>query len=371
MNDKIFALKGNLVYTPTSDELKVMADSYLVCEDGKIVRTYQKLPDIYAHIQVIDYGDCIIMPGMTDLHLHAPQYSFRATNMDTELLEWLEHNTFPEEARYADIDYAHKAYSIFVDSLKKSATTCACIFATIHKDATLLLMDMLEEAHIISMVGKVNMNRNCPDSLMENNIDDTIDWIDEVLLRNYKYVSPILTPRFIPSCDDDMMREIKKLQLRYDLPVQSHLSENLSEISWVQKLCPSSKFYADAYDQFGLFGGDYKTIMAHCVYSDDRELDLIYKNKVYIAHCPESNANLSSGIAPIRHFLDKGVYIGLGSDIAGGTSENMFRCISQAIQVSKLRWRLISDEYRPLTVSEAVFMSTKGGGSFFGKTGSL
>ena len=87
--------------------------------------------------------------------------------MDLELLDWLNTITFPQEAKYADLSYAKKAYSIFVDDLKHSFTTRACIFATLHRPATELLMDMLEESGLTTMVGKVNMDRNGAPELQE------------------------------------------------------------------------------------------------------------------------------------------------------------------------------------------------------------
>ena len=84
------------------------------------------------------YGDRIIVPGFVDLHVHAPQYAFRGLGMDMELLDWLETNTFPEESKYKDIIYAQKAYQMFVDNLKKSATTRACIFASFFENCRLV-----------------------------------------------------------------------------------------------------------------------------------------------------------------------------------------------------------------------------------------
>ena len=111
--------------------------------------------------------------------------------------------------------------------------------------------------------------------------------------------------------------------------------------------------------------------MAHCVHCPDDEIALMKERGVYIAHCSQSNSNLSSGIAPVRRYLEEGLHIGLGSDIAGGTSLSIFRAMSDAIQTSKLRWRLVDDSLKALTVEEVFYMATKGGGSFFGKVGSF
>ena len=374
MKKELFALKGTLCYSKNMHELVFMENSYVICENGISAGVFSRLPEKYKDIPVEDMGNKLIIPGFTDLHLHAPQYAYRGTGMDLELLDWLNTITFPQEARYEDLSYAREAYSIFTDDLKHSFTTRACMFATLHRPATELLMDMLEESGLVTMVGKVNMDRNGSPELQEESAQvsakDTRQWLEDIKGR-YQHTYPILTPRFIPSCTDGLMTELRKIQKEYQLPVQSHLSENLGEISWVKELCPTSRFYGDAYDQFGLFGGSCPTIMAHCVHSSDEELHLIKDQGVYIAHCPQSNTDLSSGIAPIRKYLDMDLHVGLGTDIAAGFSLSMFRAMADAIQVSKLRWRLADQTLAPLTLDEAFYMATIGGGSFFGKVGSF
>ena len=375
MNEPVFILKGNIVYSKNKDELRILKDHYLISESGLVKGVFEKVPPEYAQVSVSDYGECLIIPGLTDLHVHAPQYTFRAMGMDMELLEWLETNTFPEEAKYQDLEYARRAYRIFTDNLKRSATTRACIFGTIHRDATLLLMDQLEQSGLVTYVGKVNMDRNCPDYLREESAEEsgiqTVEWIKDVLHKKYQNTMPILTPRFTPSCSDELMENLKKIQMYYQIPVQSHLSENPGEIAWVKELCPWSEFYGDAYDRFGLFGADCKTVMAHCVYSGKEEQQRMKENGVFIAHCPESNMNLSSGVAPVRTFLEEGLHVGIGSDVAGGSTENLFKAMALAIQASKLRWRMQDDGLKPLTLEEVFYIATKGGGEFFGNVGSF
>mgnify|MGYP001190343752 FL=1 len=375
MKKTTFALKGSIVYSMDKDHLGSNPNSYLICENGICAGVFECLPERYQNIPVKDYGNQLIIPGLVDLHLHAPQYGFRGLGMDLELLDWLNTNTFPEEAKYADLSYAEKGYRIFAEELANSATTRAVIFATIHVPATKLLMDLMEKTGMKTYVGKLNMDRNSPDYLCESDaqqsLDDTEKWIQDCKGR-YQNTAPILTPRFTPSCTDQLMESLGKLQKRTGLPVQSHLSENKSEIKWVQELCPDTRFYGESYDRYGMFGGqDCKTIMAHCVYSSPEEVDLMEQRGVYIAHCPQSNTNLSSGVAPVRAYLDRNLRVGLGSDIAGGFSPSIFRAMSDAVQVSKLRWRLLDDSLKPLTMPEAIYLGTKGGGTFFGKVGSF
>ena len=332
-------LKGNFIYSIDKNNIEIKENQYLLVKDGKVEGFYNEVPSIAKDVKVEDYKDNIIIPGLSDLHVHAPQYAFRGMGMDMQLLDWLNTYAFKEEGKYKDLEYAKKQYSKFVDDVKNSATTRLSIFATLHKDATIMLMDLLEDAGVKAYVGKVNMDRNSPDFLSEDTIEskeDTIEWLEQIKDR-YKNIKPILTPRFIPSCTDKLMDEIQNINKKYKLPIQSHLSENTSEIDWVADLHPDTNNYAEAYDKYNLFGRENKTIMAHCVHCPDDELNLIKQNNVTVAHCPQSNANLTSGIAPIKKMLDMGIDVGLGSDIAAGSSLSIFRAMSDAVQVSKLR----------------------------------
>lgn len=369
---KNFVVKGNIISSKNPSELAIHENAFLVCAEGLTAGIFPELPEEYASFPLYDYGKCLIIPGLVDLHVHAPQYTYRGLGMDKELLDWLQTYAFPEESRYEDPDYAERAYRIFVEKMRTNATTRACIFATAHVPATLLLMEMLEKSGLITYVGKVSMDRNAPAPLCEESPAVAAAAVEKWLktsLKKYKNTKPMLTPRFIPSCTDELLTFLGRFQKKYHVPVQSHLSENLNEIAWVRELCPYSSDYGEAYEHFGLFGGNAPTVMAHGVWPGKREFARIKERGVYIAHCPQSNTNIASGIAPVRQYLDAGIHIGLGSDVAGGSSDSIFRAMVDAIQVSKLRWRLITQDDAPITLDEAFYMATAGGGEFFGKVG--
>ena len=369
-----FVIKGNLCYSENSDTIRVMPHSYLVCENGLCTGVFEKLPEKYQALPVEDFGDRIVIPGMTDLHVHAPQFAFRGLGMDLELLDWLNTYTFPEECKYKNLEYADRAYTSFADHLRRSSTTRAVAFATIHVPATELLMEKMEKSGLISYIGKVNMNRNSPDYLCEESTEASLAATEEWICHTkdkFEHTKPILTPRFVPSCTDDLLKGLRGLMEKYNLPVQSHLSENYGEIEWVKELCPDTKFYGEAYDRYGLFGGDHPCIMSHCVHSTPEEVALMKKNGVYIAHSPLSNTNLASGVAPASKYIEEGMNIALASDVAGGDTENLFASIVGAIRASKLRWRLKDQSVKPLTVDQAFYLATMGGGSFFGKVGTF
>ena len=163
------------------------------------------------------------------------------------------------------------------------------------------------------------------------------------------------------------MEGLGKIKKEKGIPLQSHLSENKAEIAWVKELCPGTKNYGESYDRYGLLQ---HSVMAHCVHTREDELELLKERECYICHCPQSNTNLQSGVAPVKHFLEKGAKLGLGTDVAGGANLSMFRAITDAIHVSKLRSCLLLED-AAITVEEAFFMASLSGGGFFGKVGSF
>ena len=365
-----YLVHGDLCFSTAPRHIETMEASYLHVKDGKCISCYKELPEALSSLEIKDYSGNLIIPGMVDLHLHAPQYAYRGTKMDLPLLDWLNSNTFPEEAKYEDMNYAKAAYKNFVEDLKESPTTRAVIFATLHKEATLCLMDLLEKSGLETMVGKVNMDRNSPDYLTEHSaeeaLENTRNWL-QAIPEDYRHCHPILTPRFTPTCSDALMEGLGKIKREKGIPLQSHLSENKAEIAWVKELCPGTKNYGESYDRYGLLQ---HSVMAHCVHTREDELELLKERECYICHCPQSNTNLQSGVAPVKYFLEKGAKLGLGTDVAGGANLSMFRAITDAIHVSKLRSCLLLED-AAITVEEAFYMAILSVGGFFGKVGSF
>ena len=364
--------RANILFTKEKSHFEVFERGYVAVEDGRVTGVSADLKDLGAEgAEVVDFGDKLLIPAMNDMHVHAPQVHNQGVAMDLELLPWLQNYTFPEESKYADVNYAETMYRRFLHTQWLFGTMRSVVFGTVHTESTRRLMQLYQEAGMGAMVGKVAMNRNCPEALCED-VDDAVKGNEELIAEfgdPNGLVRPIITPRFVPSCTPELLKACGELAKKYQLPVQSHLSENTSEIAWVAELEPESKSYGDAYNRYGLFGQT-PTIMAHCVWTSGQELELMKKNRVMVAHCPTSNMNLSSGMAPIRTLLNEGLPIGLGSDISGGHDLNMFRMLVYAIQVSKMHYQLDHSKAF-LTLSEVFWIATKSAGSFFGKVGSF
>lgn len=364
-------LKGNIIFTASSEKFEVYENSYLVESDGIVIGIFKELPSHLKGTHVDDFGNSLIIPGFVDMHLHAPQFQNMGLGLDEELLQWLEKYTFPEEAKYSNEQYAKRLYTNLAKELWRNGTTRVALFSSIHRNGTEILMDVVSRAGIGAYVGKVNMDRNSPDFYIEStekSLASTEEWI-LATKDKYNLVKPIITPRFVPTCSVKLMKGLAKLSQKYNLKVQSHLSENEGEIQWVKELHPEFDSYADVYDGMNLLTEN--TIMAHAVHTTPEEIELLAKRNGFIAHCPNSNYNLSSGIMSARKFIDAGIKVGLGTDISGGHQIGIYKVMDRAIQASKMNWLSSGKVERSLTMSEAFYMGTKGGGEFFGKVGSF
>lgn len=281
--------------------------------------------------ELVELGSRILIPGFVDAHAHAPQHAFTGTALDLPLLEWLERYTFPHETKFADGKHARKIYSRAVRNHLKHGTTTVSYFATIHNDACKVLVEVCREQGQRAYVGKVNMDRNSPDTYCEQteqSLRDTRSFVAHVLGLQDPLITPVITPRFVPSCTPTLMRGLAKISDEHQLPLQSHLSENLAECEWVRSLHPDCTSYSDVYDKHGLYTS--RSYMAHCVHCARPERDLVLQKGVGIVHCPNSNFTLASGVCNVREWLDEGHKVALGTDVAGGYSPSILNAIRMA-----------------------------------------
>ena len=362
---KTTILKGNIVAAPELGKLDIVENGYLVAVDGVIEGVYETLPEKFAGCEVEDCGKDLILQTFSDMHLHAPQYAMLGMGMDMPLIDWLNTYTFPTEAHFADPEVARPIYKQLAQELVSNGTTRVVMFSSLHRESTLVLMDELEKAGVTGYVGKVNMDRNGGENYQETtqeSMDETVKWIEQC---DFEHVKPVITPRFTPTCTNELMEFLGKLAAEKDLPIQSHLSENTGEIAWVKELHPDCQQYWETYAKYNMWND--RTVMAHCVWSDERERKAIKDAGVWVCHCASSNEDLISGYAPIRVMLDEGVRVVLGSDIAGGDHISMFDNVTASIRASKARRIMTNWETDFLTVAEAYYLGTSAACEFFGE----
>ncbi|MFC5468153.1 guanine deaminase [Cohnella suwonensis] len=316
------------------------------------------------------------LPGFIDLHVHAPQWAQAGTALDIPLSDWLHTYTFPLEAKFSDLSFASEVYRDLVGTLLANGTTTALYFATIHKEASLLLAEICAERGQRGLIGKVVMDdpgqtpEYYRDADAQTALADTEQFILAVkrLAPTAKQgVYPVVTPRFIPSCTDEALKGLGELAARHDTHIQSHCSESDWAHGYVRERF--GKHDAFALREFGLLGD--KSVMAHCNFLDDEDAALFARTGTAISHCPISNAYFANSVIPIARWLDRGVEIGLGSDLSGGFSPSLFDNARQAVISSRMLEDGVNATFPPgrrgvpesrITIDEAFYLATAGGG---------
>lgn len=274
------------------------------------------------------------------------------------------------ESSFSDLLSAARIYNRVVTRTLSHGTTTACYYATIHVPATNLLADICQSRGQRAFVGRVCMDRMSPDyyrdESAETSVRDSQACIDHVkkIDPDFDLITPILTPRFAPSCTDETLHALGELHHSTGVPCQTHISENKDEINLVHELFPDRTSYADVYDKAGLLTS--KTILAHAVHLSTDERALIKARNAKISHCPASNTALTSGAAPVRELLDAGLTVGLGTDVSGGYTASMLAQCREALFVSR-HAALVNQTQRTttadpkLSVAEALYLATRGG----------
>lgn len=365
-------VKGNIVYTERPDGYTTVPHGYVVVDDNGVIEgVYRELPKARKGEPVEDYGDCLIIPGFTDCHFHPAQYPQMGISYNKEMMVWCNDYTIPQECRMEDRGYAKKVYSGLVHTLWKYGILHSIMMATQHLDASLLLFDLVQKAGLRSYVGHVCMDQSTSGRVWSTT-EEAIALSEEFIRRTSgksELVKPILTASLSVICTRELMTAMGEQARKYDLPMQAHLGENMTEVQRALKRYPDCRTFADTYDKAGMFGGQ-PTMMAHCIYLEEEELEKIKERNILVAHCPNSNYNLLSGIMPFAKYMDEGVRVGLGSDISGGSSLNMFENMKAAVQQGAVKM-IRHEADRPVMAYEAFYAATKGGGSFFGNVGSF
>ncbi|KAF8573863.1 guanine deaminase [Ramaria rubella] len=368
--------RGPIIHSLTSTHAEILEKATVVVSEG-VIRSISKSD---SDVQV-GCDDTIIearegewlMPGFIDTHTHACQFPILAVGEGYELLDWLKNVVFPTEKKFSDEEFAKEVYPVVVKKLLSFGTTTCCYYGSLHFDATKILVDEVKESGQRAFVGKCNMDVNddypsYKEPSAQVSLEDTkklIHYIRGGSHDSRALVDAVISPRFALSCSDKLLTDLGKLatQIHPPVPIQTHLSENKGEVRAVLKRFPDCPSYTAVYDHFGLLREG--TILGHCCWLDDGELELIKKKGACVSHCPTSNFNLRSGIARVAEMLQRGIKVGLGTDVSGGFSPSMLNAIRNANVASKvLEFRPSSPEVVPrpsLSQAQLLYLATLGG----------
>ncbi|HHA1789805.1 TPA: guanine deaminase [Enterobacter ludwigii] len=374
-------------YTAKSKENVVHFTDTLFCIDGSgtIVDIIQHNDGAFRHVRDAARkagkltelsSDQYLLPGLIDLHVHAPQWPQMGKALDKPLEKWLNDYTFPLEARYADVEFARRNYTELVSALLANGTTTAVYFATLHTESSVELARICLAQGQRALVGRVAMDdpSQCPDYYRDETAASAeaetrafIRAVAELPGNTAKRVLPVITPRFIPSCTDDLLKRLGTVARETGCHVQTHCSESDWEHGYVKERL--GKTDTVALRDFGLL--TQKTILAHSNHIEDDDADLIKKTGAGVAHCPLSNFYFANAVFPLRAMLDRGLNVGLGTDIAGGHSPSVFDACRHAITASKALNDGVDARIKPehrgrpgsaVSFKEAFWLATAGAG---------
>ncbi len=379
------AFRGTFLHAPQRGRLECLKDALIVvAADGAISAVHDgESAAASAEAERLAQGGNLVtlgpqhyvLPGMVDLHVHAPQWPQLGEALDLPLEQWLQKFTFPLEARYADTAFAARIYESLVANLLANGTTTAMYFATLHLEATKALADICLRRSQRALIGRVAMDNpdQCPDFYRDPSAEvaerETREFISYVqgLPGGRGLIHPVITPRFIPSCTDELLVRLGRVAQETGCHVQTHCSESDWQHQYVLQRCGRTD--TAALDSFGLLSR--RTVLAHGNFVDDADAAVICERGAGIAHCPLSNVYFSDAVFPLRRMLDAGVHVGLGTDIAGGASASLLENARQAVISSRMLeagvdpWQDRARRRRPDSRIDAVtafWLATTGGG---------
>ena len=339
-----------------SEAARYIEDGLLLLNQGVIVGLSDWKEGQHLLSPDVDLLDCrgrLIVPGFVDTHIHYPQTEMIGA-FGEQLLEWLNQYTFPVESQYHCPQHSARMSAFFLQQLLSNGTTTALVFGTVHPQSVDALFTAASALDMRLIAGKVMMDRNGPDALMETP-EQSYQQTRELIERwhNKGRLSYALTPRFAPTSSPELLAKVQ--QLRHEFPdtwLHTHLSENPQEIAWVKELFPQHNGYLDVYHQYHLTGE--RSLFAHCLHLDDHEWDCLHHTGSAVAFCPTSNLFLGSGLFDLKTCWHKGVKMGIGTDVGAGTTFNMLQTMGEAYKVGQLQ------RYK-LSACEAFYHATLGG----------
>ena len=287
---------------------------------------------------------CVWLPGFVDTHIHFPQTRVIGS-ASGPLLQWLETSIFPEEARFKSRAYAGAVATEFCTLMAAQGTTSAAIYSSSDATATDILFHTMAFRGLRGWVGLTLMDRNAPDELLVEP-DAAMESATALVERWHGFdagrLAFCVTPRFAISCSPALLRKAGRLAGKYDLPVQTHLSENLKEIETVGQLFPRHENYVHVYEDFGLLHS--QSLLAHCIHLTDKNWDTLAHRGCAVSHCPDSNFFLGSGQMPLDEVRRRHIPWGLGTDVGAGRTFSLRKVIASAYDTAMMTGAVVDAE---------------------------
>ncbi|KAJ7784385.1 hypothetical protein B0H16DRAFT_296300 [Mycena metata] len=380
-------IRGTFVHSEHLGRLEILLDYLLVTDSSGVITHFAPGQSPESQIILQKSPDCVslpngtfIVPNFVDLHLHAAQFLYQGNGLHLPLMEWLNEYAFKAEERLdGDPALARTVYTRLARRLIHSGTGTVLLFGTIKEETNLILAEVMQAAGLRAFVGKLSMDISSRPSYKESSTETSLKAAHSFVEKcrhltsnlpiHERLVEPVLTPRFVPTCSDELLVGLGQLSAVEQLKIQSHLAEALDQVEWVRKERGVEDI--EVFDRSGLLTP--RTIQAHCTFLEVPALQHVNSRGTAIAHCPLSNSYFSAEPFHLREALDEGVKVGLGTDIAGGYSLDLMTSMRQAVSVSRMRQgsnQIAGKEGKSLAIDwkESLYLATRGGATALGLT---
>lgn len=334
------------------------SDAIVAIADGKITHlgpAAEVRPKLPAGVTLRENGkDTLMVAGFIDSHVHFPQTPMLAAYGE-QLLGWLNKYTFPTEQRYADKAFASEVAKVFLAENVRNGITSGCVYCTVFPQSVDALFEEAEKYGMRLAAGKVLMNRNAPDALLDTTKSGYDD--SKALIRKWHGKGRLMyaiTPRFAPTSTGDQLEAAGTLCKEHpDCYMQTHVSESKGEVAWVKELFPERKGYLDVYDHYSLCRP--RAVFGHGIHLTEDELQCMHATGSAISHCPTSNFFLGSGYLDVFRATKKErpVRVGLGTDLGAGTSFSILATLNEAYKAAQLNGKALS-------AGHAFYLATRG-----------
>ncbi|KAG8927677.1 hypothetical protein FRC02_007930 [Tulasnella sp. 418] len=381
---------ANLVHTPTLGNLEILSDYLVAVDSTGIIQSVHPSSSVEATSILESHPEIIptrlpptsfLLPTFVDLHLHAPQFLYLGTGLHLPLMEWLDQYAYKAEERLdADPELARRVYTRLSERLIEAGTGTVLAFGTIKEETNLILAEVLQSKGLRGFVGKLSMDQSSRPTYVESSSDESLKAAKSFIQRcrsiassqgSNHLIEPVITPRFVPTCSDELLAGLGNLAQIEDVFIHSHLAEARDQVDWVRSTRGTDDI--NVFEKYGLH--TQKTVQAHCTFLDTSTLPQLRASETSVAHCPLSNAYFSSRPFPLREALDLGVKVGLGSDVAGGYQIDLITAMRYAVSTSRIREGMRTEneisngirnrDDRKGSVSidwkESLFLATRGG----------
>lgn len=316
-----FALRARILSPLPDADYLWLPDGIIEVDDAGRIRSIRAAADApRAAETATDVRPLVVMPGLVDTHVHIPQVPAAGLGAGMDLLAWLERYVFPLEHDF-DVAAAETLAPQVFRAMAAVGTTTFSGYAAIWPDSTDACFRAAEAHGIRATIGNVLMDRvtyderTPPGRILEDAIRASGELCETWHGAAEGRLRYAFTPRFAVSCTADMLRESAALAEHYGATWQTHLSEDAREMATMAEHFPDATDYLDVYDKAGGLGR--KALFAHSIHLSDREIARMVETDAAVAHCPVSNMFIRSGVMPLARFLDEGLRVGLGTDVAG------------------------------------------------------